>query len=170
MDNLRVSGWEDRERTTVQRSNGAFFEKIEIEQPAASQSADEIIISFEQKVQRSLRDSSITRRDRLLSAPVAPKKITVQATVFVRNEDVVAEVLFRAKGKCEACLKNAPFVRQSNSTPYLEVHHIIPLASNGEDTVANARALCPNCHREEHFGPPTLSNTASASPSPPATK
>jgi 5-methylcytosine-specific restriction endonuclease McrA len=35
---------------------------------------------------------------------------------------------------------------------YLEVHHIIPLSENGEDSVDNAIALCPNCHRQEHYG------------------
>ncbi len=40
----------------------------------------------------------------------------------------------------------------SDKTPYLEVHHRIPLAKKGEDTVANAIALCPNCHRKSHYG------------------
>ena len=41
---------------------------------------------------------------------------------------------------------------QRDGTPYLEVHHKIPLAKDGEDTIENAEALCPNCHREKHFG------------------
>lgn len=40
----------------------------------------------------------------------------------------------------------------SNESPYLEVHHKVPLALGGDDTVANATALCPNCHRQNHFG------------------
>ncbi|MFM0350878.1 HNH endonuclease [Paraburkholderia sp. RL17-347-BIC-D] len=28
----------------------------------------------------------------------------------------------------------------------------MPLAQGGPDTVANAIALCPNCHRERHYG------------------
>jgi 5-methylcytosine-specific restriction protein A len=34
---------------------------------------------------------------------------------------------------------------------YLEVHHVLPLASNGSDKTTNAVALCPNCHRRCHF-------------------
>ncbi|HXU34436.1 MAG TPA: HNH endonuclease [Thermoanaerobaculia bacterium] len=34
----------------------------------------------------------------------------------------------------------------------MEVHHRIRLAYGGEDTVENAVALCPNCHREAHHG------------------
>ncbi|WP_196607201.1 HNH endonuclease [Pectinatus frisingensis] len=34
---------------------------------------------------------------------------------------------------------------------YLEVHHVIPLSKDVDDTADNAIALCPNCHRELHF-------------------
>ena len=46
----------------------------------------------------------------------------------------------------------APFLRIKDDTPFLEVHHIQPLAEGGKDTVKNTVALCPNCHREAHFG------------------
>jgi 5-methylcytosine-specific restriction protein A len=35
---------------------------------------------------------------------------------------------------------------------FLEVHHLLSLASGGEDTVFNAVAICPNYHRELHNG------------------
>ncbi|WP_330847424.1 HNH endonuclease signature motif containing protein [Alicycliphilus denitrificans] len=44
------------------------------------------------------------------------------------------------------------FVRASDGTPYLKVHHRVHLAHGGPDTVANTLALCPNCHRLRHFG------------------
>jgi 5-methylcytosine-specific restriction protein A len=34
----------------------------------------------------------------------------------------------------------------------LEVHHKIRLADGGFDTVENAIAVCPNCHRQCHHG------------------
>ena len=37
-----------------------------------------------------------------------------------------------------------------DGTHYLEVHHIDQLAKGGADTVENAVALCPNCHRKMH--------------------
>ena len=43
-------------------------------------------------------------------------------------------------------------IAQAGGTPYLEVHHRVPLAENGEDTVKNAVAICPNCHRKAHDG------------------
>ena len=72
--------------------------------------------------------------------------------VFERNPDVVAEVLELAKGVCGICGRRAPFMRARDGTPYLEVHHRVMLSGGGDDTVANAVAACPNCHREEHYG------------------
>ena len=47
---------------------------------------------------------------------------------------------------------DAPFLRAKDNSPYLEIHHWITLAEGGDDTIENACALCPNCHRELHFG------------------
>jgi predicted HNH restriction endonuclease len=107
---------------------------------------------FQQSVQKALQDSAELRRTRLEKASAKPSRKTVNTVVFVRNPDVVAEVLLRAKGICEGCREPAPFKRKIDNSPYLEVHHRIPLAQDGEDTVENAVALCPNCHRERHFG------------------
>jgi 5-methylcytosine-specific restriction enzyme A len=111
-----------------------------------------IDVLFEIAVENALASSPCDREKRLQNADPVPKSITVITRSFVRNADVVAEVLYRANGHCGWCKKAAPFQKFKTSTPYLEVHHRIPLAENGEDTVANAIALCPNCHREAHFG------------------
>ncbi len=84
--------------------------------------------------------------------PILPKKIWVTSPVFQRNPYVIVRTLQRAKGFCESCGSAAPFVRKSDGTPYLEVHHKIPLAQGGDDTYENTVALCPNCHRKMHFG------------------
>jgi hypothetical protein len=79
-----------------------------------------------------------------------PKTITTSVS-FKRDPKVVAFVELRANGICELCGKDAPFIR-ANGDRFLEVHHIRPLSENGPDTVENAAALCPNCHRECHHG------------------
>nr|WP_252728888.1 HNH endonuclease [Aliiglaciecola lipolytica] len=56
-----------------------------------------------------------------------------------------------ANGSCECCGEKSPFIK-SNGEPYLEVHHVRHLAKDGSDTISNAIAICPNCHRELHFG------------------
>jgi predicted HNH restriction endonuclease len=84
--------------------------------------------------------------------PKKPRVVTSVTKVFDRNPYVIAIALKRAKGDCELCYKPAPFPRKSNNTPYLEVHHKIRLADGGDDSLDNVIAICPNCHREEHFG------------------
>jgi 5-methylcytosine-specific restriction enzyme A len=90
------------------------------------------------------------RASRLAVASKVPERIQIVSTGFRRNADVIVTVLQRALGLCERCGEKAPFMRRSDGTPYLEVHHWIPLSQQGEDTVENAAALCPNCHREVH--------------------
>ncbi len=107
---------------------------------------------FESAVEKSKQSNSAERQKRLKNTLKKPEKITTTSVTFKRNPDVVAEVLERADGICEECKKPAPFNRKKDNTPYLEVHHIIRLADDGDDSVENAIALCPNCHREAHFG------------------
>ena len=90
------------------------------------------------------------RAKKLAAATKVPERIQVISVGFRRNADVIVTVLVRAKGFCEKCKAKAPFLRRSDGSPYLEVHHGVPLSQGGEDTVANATALCPNCHRETH--------------------
>ncbi|BDR78897.1 hypothetical protein K154307017_18300 [Clostridium tetani] len=106
----------------------------------------------EENIKASKKIDDSKRRERLKKASKKPQKIKVISINFKRNSDVVVEVLKRANGFCEYCKEPAPFKRKSDNTPYLEVHHIIPLAKNGDDTVDNAVALCPNCHTKVHFG------------------
>lgn len=82
----------------------------------------------------------------------SPRKKSVVSEVFNRSPLVVKQVLKRANGICEFCENDAPFIRASDGTPYLEVHHIIPLAEGGHDVLENTVAICPNCHRKAHFG------------------
>ena len=117
----------------------------------AYQASPQFAQAFAEKVANAANDSQSARLLRLQQAPRLPMKVPVLTYEFVRNPDVVAEVLYRAT-HCGRCKSPAPFLRRSDGTPYLEVHHKKPLSENGEDTVANAIALCPNCHRELHHG------------------
>lgn len=108
--------------------------------------------SLAEEIKKSQKLPREERQRRLEQAPKIPEKVQVISVAYRRNPDVVAEVLARAKGKCEECRMDAPFLRASDGTPYLEVHHRKPLAEDGEDTVDNAIALCPNCHRKAHYG------------------
>ena len=120
--------------------------------PLFTTETNEFELQFAQAVQRSLQLPSAVRKARLEVAERIPKKIETATAIFVRNPDVAAEVLVQAAGVCGVCKRPAPFIRKSDGTPYLEVHHKRPLADGGEDTVENSIAVCPNCHREAHYG------------------
>lgn len=105
-----------------------------------------------QQVARALEDDPVKRMERLSLAPRKPAWRVRVVRDFTRNPDVIAEVLLRAQGVCECCKMLAPFLRRSTGALYLEVHHVIRLADDGDDTVENAIALCPNCHRSKHYG------------------
>lgn len=79
-----------------------------------------------------------------------PARSSGQTIRYERSPAVVAFVLGRAKGICECCGNPAPFLTDSGD-PFLEVHHVQPLADGGPDTVENAVAVCPNCHRACHY-------------------
>ncbi len=115
-------------------------------------SLEQYASQFESQVQQSLNRDSFERKKRLAVASKKSAKFQSKVTVYKRNPDVVAEVLIRAKGKCECCGAQAPFDKRKDGEPYLEVHHKVFLSKGGDDTVDNAEALCPNCHREKHFG------------------
>jgi hypothetical protein len=112
--------------------------------------------SINQDLHRKLKEartlSSEERHKYLAEFPKHPVKVLVNTTVFLRNPYVIAEVLARTNGICESCYAPAPFIRVSDGSPYLEVHHRVRLADGGEDTALNAIALCPNCHRKAHYG------------------
>jgi predicted HNH restriction endonuclease len=128
-----------------------------IPNPTYSQQTINSLISEEKEaLEIDLREartkSKEERAEKLRLANPKPDTKSVEVVVFKRNAYVVLEVLERANGICERCKKSAPFLTDKDNRPYLEVHHKIPLAENGDDTVANAIALCPNCHRHAHYG------------------
>lgn len=80
----------------------------------------------------------------------SPDKKEIKSSVFIRNPKVRRNVLIRSNGKCEYCEKFG--FEMEDGRIYLETHHIIALAEKGEDKESNVVALCPNHHREAHYG------------------
>lgn len=119
---------------------------------------EELIAEIESKpVSPTVAFEIAVRKDiekKQLSQPLGnqtPKSTTSIVTQYVRESAVKAWILKNAKGICECCDQKAPF-SGPDGLPYLEVHHVRKLAENGSDTIVNAVALCPNCHRELHYG------------------
>lgn len=78
------------------------------------------------------------------------EKHSVAGEVFFRNPEVRKTVLKRANGKCEFC--GARGFKTLSGELFLETHHIVPLSQGGPDTIYNVAGICPNHHREAHFG------------------
>lgn len=155
-----ISGWRGREIVRVLRGHGrvlgpgegTFFDEIDVDGPVRLLDSESLRSQLCSQIDESLRLSDQQRQQLLQEAPVQAERVAVISYEFRRNAHVVTEVLKRANGICEACKQPAPFLRQTDRSPYLEVHHRTPLAEGGHDTVANAQVLCPNCHRKAHHG------------------
>jgi hypothetical protein len=131
---------------------GCAVRRMEIDRLSGEMALDDVDDGLRRRVAVAEMRSPQDRLDRIKQARKFPERIIVKTTAFLRNEDVIAEVLSRAEGHCELCKKSAPFKRRRDLSPYLEVHHKVRLADGGEDTLANAIATCPNCHRSAHYG------------------
>jgi 5-methylcytosine-specific restriction protein A len=93
-------------------------------------------------------------RRRAYAAAGPAREVTVAAapaSYYARSRAVRLYVLNRAAGRCEGCDQPAPFT-STVGTPYLEPHHIRRLTDQGPDDPRHMAALCPNCHREAHYG------------------
>jgi len=92
------------------------------------------------------------RKKALSNSNKSPKASTIILTEYKnRSIEIKKYALLRANGNCENCEKEAPFVNL-NEIPFLEVHHIFSLADEGPDHPVNVAAICPNCHKEAHYG------------------
>ena len=77
---------------------------------------------------------------------VQPRVVNVRdRSPFVRQF-----ALARSNGKCELCGIDGFLLPDGRL--YLETHHVAPLAEGGSDSHKNVVALCPNHHREAHYG------------------
>ncbi len=79
-----------------------------------------------------------------------PKLRDVSGQAFVRRAIVRDNVLLRANGKCEWCKKVG--FKTTDGKIFLETHHVVSLSEGGADAQDNVAALCPNHHREAHYG------------------
>ncbi|SDX53378.1 HNH endonuclease [Lysobacter enzymogenes] len=70
--------------------------------------------------------------------------------VYDRSSAVRRQVLDRASGRCEYC--GAPGFETMAGSIYLETHHVIALCEGGIDAPSNVAALCPDHHRQAHYG------------------
>lgn len=119
---------------------------------------EELIAKLEGKAITPVAAFEISVRDNISKSDLpepagnqTPKASTASVTQYERDARVKAWILKTAEGICECCNQVAPF-NGPDGRPYLEVHHVRKLAEKGADSTENAVAVCPNCHRELHYG------------------
>ncbi|MDY5100611.1 MAG: HNH endonuclease [Oscillospiraceae bacterium] len=83
--------------------------------------------------------------------------ITDGLKVYPRNRNTAMNALTKANHKCEIDPLHISFIRKTSNLPYMEPHHLIPMANQDDfefslDTEANIVCLCPNCHKRIHYG------------------
>jgi 5-methylcytosine-specific restriction enzyme A len=112
------------------------------EQNESTQNNNLIRLSLEQLKERAYKASNANEG-------VAGKEAK---TTYRRRSQAVKDYVFaRAKGICECCKLPAPFKKKDGSD-YLEPHHIRRVSDCGPDHPRWVGAVCPNCHRQIHFG------------------
>jgi 5-methylcytosine-specific restriction protein A len=74
-------------------------------------------------------------------------RVSVNRSGVKRDPRVRAEVVRRARGRCERAICGTT----RNYVGFFDVHHIF--GADVSDRVYNCVALCPNCHREAHYAP-----------------
>ncbi|MGL4624778.1 MAG: HNH endonuclease [Culicoidibacterales bacterium] len=135
--------WQTFAPQSLERNEGELHAVIEL--LAASQ-VDEVM-----PVTDHTLDLTTLQQIANQAPPFAQARVRIRKE-WQRNPHVRAYTLKQAAGRCQLCEQPAPF-RLADGTPFLEVHHVIPLEAGGPDTIANCVALCPNCHREVHYAP-----------------
>ena len=102
----------------------------------------------QEKTLAKMDDRTLMEKAKAASKEPVKSNMTVRHIVYVRDQAIAKYVKRRARGICQLCGQPAPF--EVNGEPFLEEHHVVPLSEGGPDTIENACALCPNCHKKMH--------------------
>ncbi|AOM42192.1 HNH endonuclease [Xenorhabdus hominickii] len=105
---------------------------------------------YEQKMRKAKKLSDDELKQWAKRSNKKPGSFTQSSIRYERNVWVAEFAKHVAKGVCQLCLSPAPFYN-AKGVPYLETHHIIWLSKDGDDTIENTVALCPNCHKKMHI-------------------
>lgn len=143
------AGWfhEDQRDTDGFIRQAIVFKLVPIAAFADQVAGDNNAVIMSPEDFRKLRNQAFAAT----SPPRNVQKEQIVTTVFARSKVIRDYALARAGGSCECCGAKAPFLT-SDGRPFLEVHHIRRLSDGGPDAPGGVAAVCPNCHRQAHFG------------------
>lgn len=93
-----------------------------------------------------------------MDIPLLPEKpIVIEQSIWKRSNILRNQVIEFAGHSCEINHEHESFIAESNSKPYMEGHHIMPMNHQDKfnfslDVYANIMCLCPVCPRRIHHG------------------
>lgn len=92
-----------------------------------------------------------------ITARNADPKRQTRISSFIERGTIGKKVKAIRDGRCQVCeaLGQEPVAfNQKNGTPYSEAHHVQPvsLLLSGSLGASNIMVLCPNHHRQAHYG------------------
>jgi len=148
------------------------FEIDLIDEPVASKSKAETEykkeddekqeLEYQDKVDK-VKESNINEdvADEAYKAPPVVAVKTQVATKFERNPLLGKIAIKKAYYSCERNHEHKTFISKSTQKPYMEAHHLVPIASQKQiwekynvnvDCIENLVSLCPTCHKAFHYG------------------
>ncbi|MBD8889324.1 MULTISPECIES: MrcB family domain-containing protein [Bacillus] len=76
---------------------------------------------------------------------------------WTRNASLASMAMMLSNYTCEIDDSHKTFISKSTNKPFVECHHLVPIAKQGEfqydlDQLENMVSLCPLCHRLIHLG------------------
>ena len=105
---------------------------------------------------KSLADLWLAYRSRKPNSK--PRRKVTRSYTYNRDDVVVALRKSLADYKCEIADCPGPKFETDDDEAFVEVHHILPLAAGGPDTIENTAALCPTHHSMAHNAKPAIKN------------
>lgn len=107
-------------------------------------------LDFPRESLKAAQQSSITQViDDTIYQVSYDEDLNADRYIIVDTPVLIETLRLRSKSKCELCGQEAPFIN-TDGTPYLELHHIVPLLRGGQPTPDNSVLLCVNCHNKIH--------------------
>jgi len=97
-----------------------------------------------------LLDGEVEDKNLVKIQTETPEKKEYLIEIYTRNIGWANEAKKRLGLFCICSGCSNSFVKD-DGTPYIEVHHIIPLCRGGEDAVWNLAVLCAHHHRKSHY-------------------
>ena len=133
----------------------SFVSQILIDQETEIDNLSEQLIDSKQN---SVNNSKLFIENDVKRPEKRPEPVTVNNIKrYRRNLLEVRKAKISADYICEYDNKHVTFVNNFDNNPYIEAHHLIPMATQGLfeyniDFADNIICLCPNCHRRIHYG------------------